>query len=72
MNADVEFRTSDMIPNHIEFKCPHMGYWQVLPLNNTDGWQITSLSPLTVIPSIDIECEAHCHGFITDGKWVPA
>lgn len=33
-------------------------------------WQVQSMEPLTVSPSL--LCECGDHGFIRDGKWVPA
>lgn len=34
-------------------------------------WDLVSLDPLTVSPSLlCLTCK--CHGFIRDGKWVPA
>jgi hypothetical protein len=37
-------------------------------------WELISLEPLTVTPSVQTTCHLHPphHGFITDGKWVPA
>lgn len=32
-------------------------------------WTVESLDPLTLSPSIDTGC---CHGFIREGRWVPA
>lgn len=37
---------------------------------NVPKWQVTSWEPLTVTPSL--LCHCGDHGFITDGKWVPA
>lgn len=37
----------------------------------TDGWKLESEQPLTMSPSLLCRgCQ--CHGFIRDGKWVPA
>lgn len=33
-------------------------------------WQVQSMAPLTVSPSL--LCQCGDHGFIRDGKWVPA
>lgn len=42
-----------------------------LPVNLTRGWVIECAEPLTVSPSIlCIRCRTH--GFIRDGRWVPA
>lgn len=37
---------------------------------NSTFWQVTSWEPLTMTPSL--LCQCGDHGFITDGKWVPA
>lgn len=36
-----------------------------------DSWTVESLEPLTLSPSI-LRLECGCHGFIREGKWVPA
>ncbi len=37
----------------------------------SDGWEVAQLEPLTLTPSL--LCTAcKFHGFITNGKWVPA
>lgn len=33
-------------------------------------WQVMFLDPLTLRPSLNCACGEH--GFITDGKWIPA
>jgi hypothetical protein len=37
-------------------------------------WQVESMDPLTISPSIHVEMPGvgEFHGFIRDGKWVPA
>lgn len=47
------------------------GAWAKKFNNKITAWDVVSLEPLTLTPSI--LCTA-CgdHGFITDGKWVPA
>ena len=37
----------------------------------TDGWKVESLDPLTISPSLLCRVCGH-HGFIRDGKWIPA
>lgn len=37
---------------------------------NGPNWTLESMSPLTVSPSILCSCGAH--GFIREGKWIPA
>jgi len=46
--------------------------WGRIPLSGLgESWKIVSREPLTIEPSI--LCETHgVHGFIRDGKWVPA
>lgn len=34
-------------------------------------WNLTSRDPITLTPSIAYRC-CGLHGFLTDGKWVPA
>lgn len=41
-----------------------------LPLGGLKGWTLVSKEPLTISPSV-LCGECKCHGFITDGKWVP-
>jgi hypothetical protein len=36
-----------------------------------DGWEVISEMPLTLAPSLLCRACGH-HGFIRDGKWVPA
>lgn len=50
--------------------CGHIATWDgSMPPSHT--WELISLSPLTIAPSL--LCGA-CgdHGFIRDGKWIPA
>lgn len=81
--SDVRWKWSETVPEHVEVQCEHMrttpgfepdgewpGIWVTLPLNTATGWQITEREPLTITPSILIDCG--CHGFITRGVWVPA
>jgi hypothetical protein len=42
-----------------------------LPIGLPDGWTLVSEEPLTLTPSVLCRSCGH-HGFITDGKWVPA
>jgi hypothetical protein len=35
-------------------------------------WQVQSLEPLTISPSVQALHECGDHGFIREGKWVPA
>lgn len=37
----------------------------------TNGWQLHSLEPLTLSPSLLCKV-CGTHGFVRDGKWVPA
>ncbi len=37
---------------------------------NREKWQVQSLDPLTISPSL--ACHCGDHGFIRDGRWVPA
>lgn len=34
-------------------------------------WQLVSRDPITLHPSVDYKC-CGLHGFVTNGKWVPA
>lgn len=36
-----------------------------------DGWDVLSVNPLTLSPSLLCRACGH-HGFIREGKWVPA
>jgi hypothetical protein len=49
------------------FGCPHEPGVSVLDVR----WTVVTKDPLTVTPSIH-NTGCGCHGFITDGKWVPA
>lgn len=46
--------------------------WKSVPVlsNRKQYWNVKSLNPLTLEPSI-ISPDCGCHGYITDGKWVP-
>ena len=46
------------------------GYVSVKPAW-ADGWDLVQLEPLTLSPSLLCRACGH-HGFIRDGKWVPA
>ena len=35
-------------------------------------WDVIQEEPLTLSPSVQCQGHAHHHGFIRDGKWVPA
>jgi hypothetical protein len=70
-----EFPDSDRAV--LMLKCPH-GEGGI-PINGetpsrqgNEGWTVQSWEPLTLTPSIRRRTECGCHGFITDGKWVPA
>jgi len=41
------------------------------PFPGAPAWAVHSLSPLTITPSLLCRACGH-HGFITNGKWVPA
>jgi hypothetical protein len=50
--------------------CEGGGY---IPLNTEHGWAVVSWEPLTLTPSLlCMRKECGTHGFIRDGKWVPA
>lgn len=53
----------------IWFACPHDPGMSVLGVTGT--WKATQRDPLTVMPSINCT-SCGCHGWIRDGKWVPA
>lgn len=42
-----------------------------LPLYGTRGWKLEQRDPVTISPSI-LCMNCRHHGFIRDGKWVPA
>lgn len=46
------------------------GYAPVKP-HNADGWDVLQFEPLTLSPSLQCRACDH-HGFITNGRWVPA
>ena len=56
------------LPDHVYVSCPHHG---LDPLPDDGRWTVHSVHPLTVTPSVHWT-DCGCHGFITDGKWVPA
>lgn len=39
--------------------------------NEDDGWDVLSVNPLTLSPSLLCKACGH-HGFIRQGRWVPA
>ncbi len=49
-----------------------------IPVDRTGGksrppvWHLISESPLTLAPSIDFVGRPGGHGFVRDGRWVPA
>jgi hypothetical protein len=51
--------------DHVYVSCPHHG---LDPLPNDGRWQIVSVHPLTITPSVHWT-DCGCHGYITDGKW---
>lgn len=55
---------------HPYYQCEHMNDLAVLPIG-AEHWTVVSEEPLTVVPSI-LNLKCRCHGFITDGVWVPA
>lgn len=67
---DCDYRMEEVTPDIADWYRGKAGAPHELPLG-PDKWQLVQADPLTVTPSI------HClrcgtHGFITDGKWVPA
>jgi hypothetical protein len=46
------------------------GYAPLKP-GTSDGWDLVQLEPLTISPSLLCHACGH-HGFIREGKWVPA
>jgi hypothetical protein len=56
--------------------CVHGGYGHAIPLKpglgNHASWQLVSKEPLHLEPSIFCSHGCNFHGFIRDGKWVPA
>lgn len=42
-----------------------------IPLNSPKGWTLEKREPLTISPSLLCQVCGH-HGFIREGKWVPA
>jgi len=45
--------------------------WVPFKPHHNSGWDVASLDPLTISPSMLCRACGH-HGFIRDGKWVPA
>lgn len=45
--------------------------WIPFKPNRPDGWDLISVEPLTLSPSLLCRACGH-HGFIRQGKWVPA
>lgn len=52
----------------IHFDTPEVQRWHLAPTQHR--WRVESWEPLTVSPSI--LCACGDHGFIRNGKWVPA
>jgi hypothetical protein len=72
-----EVRRLDGIVDGVHYEHPRpdgagqcSGYVSVKPAWS-DGWDMVSESPLTLSPSLACRVCGH-HGFIRDGKWVPA
>jgi hypothetical protein len=80
--AALKFRYPGREGYGFDIQCPHMALvpwtdeqpgtlWHTLPLTDNDrGWQLQQADPLTITPSIKIG-NCGCHGFITEGVWVP-
>lgn len=49
-------------------QCPAHGW---APLHGPLGWTLVNAEPLTISPSL-LCLHCHHHGFIRDGRWVPA
>jgi hypothetical protein len=65
---------------HIWFGTPRgddscVGKVPICGCHGKSSWLMLSDDPLTVSPSIWVHCHRHesgHHGFITEGKWIPA
>jgi hypothetical protein len=63
---------------YVDGELTHIHYWHgdceggvaVKPAW-ADGWDVLSVKPLTLAPSLLCRVCQH-HGFIRDGRWVPA
>lgn len=63
------------VPSHGRESDTSTGFGAFIPLATSTGyrnhWTLVSEEPLTIRPSVHfVDCGVH--GFITDGKWVPA
>jgi hypothetical protein len=65
----VEFYVDYGFPDggRVMFRCPHQEQFTTLP---NAVWEVRSPDPLTVWPSVH-NTLCGCHGFITEGCWVP-
>lgn len=75
--VSIEVRSIDGVPKGVRYKHPRAdtgtpcdGYAPFKP-DSEDGWDVQSLEPLTISPSLLCRACGH-HGFIREGKWVPA
>lgn len=72
--TEAEIRFIDGVPGglYYEHQCvrakPTPGY---IPFGPPQGWTLEKLEPLTLSPSLLCRQCGH-HGFIRDGRWVPA
>ena len=58
-------------PNGKGGECEGWAPFTGTPGGRDDGWDVQSLEPLTISPSLLCRACGH-HGFIREGKWVPA
>lgn len=77
--VSIELRSIDGVLYGVGYQHPHptkgapfvcSGYAPLKPQTD-DGWDLIALEPLTISPSLLCNACGH-HGFIRDGKWVPA
>lgn len=75
-NVFAEIRRVDGVVHGVyyEHTClgrPRSPGWVPVKPEWKDGWDLVSEKPLTLAPSLLCRLCGH-HGFIRDGKWVPA
>jgi hypothetical protein len=75
--VSIELRYADDVLGGVAYRHPASdgmqceGYANIAGRPFHEGWNVVSLDPLTLSPSLLCTACGH-HGHIVDGKWVPA
>lgn len=76
-DVEIEVRYIDGEAHGVAYKHPTAnggiceGWAHFYPFSPSDSWIVESLDPLTISPSLLCGICGH-HGFIKQGRWVPA